>query len=61
MFETDPIVAFEAEAIGRKYIFSASLHAMESYYSYSHHLFTTDKDLHFGVYQTEKNHGAPVS
>ena len=31
MFETDPIVAFVAEAIGRKYIFSASLHAMASY------------------------------
>jgi len=31
MFETDPIVAFAAEAIGRRYIFSASLHAMDSY------------------------------
>jgi len=31
MLETDPIIAFAAEAIGRKYIFSASLHAMDSY------------------------------
>ena len=31
MIETDLIVAFAAEAIGRNYTFSASLHAMDSY------------------------------
>ena len=30
-FETYPTVAFAAEAIGRKYTFSASLHVMDSY------------------------------